>query len=175
MTPLQLQRELVTELKQLFQNFFLPTPQKDAEGKPIVSTPHIYTQWLPIASVNLNGESEEEFFTMEEPEEPFPYIIVRLMEGMVDAETEVYPKHITDIVLIIGVYDETEERGHEDILIMIQRIYEHFAKNPILAKKYRHVGEFQYALEGEHFWPKYMGFIYMQWQSKIIHPDRKGE
>jgi len=135
MTPFMLQKDLVQELEALFQDFKLLSPAL-LENKV-----KIFEQGLPVKS-KKNDVSN------------FPYIIVRINEGSIGSE------NVCDVILIFGVYDESEERqGHKDLMNMIQDVCYKYSTERIIANKYTVIDEIEWTLQEEDIYPYYFGGI----------------
>ena len=102
-------------------------------------------------------------------EDPYPYIIVRVEQGKIegiDQEQTVF------VNLIIGVIDRGyENQGHKDVLNIIQKIYERFAKNAILAKKYECTMPIEWALQDEESFPYFFGGMALQFETIRIRRE----
>lgn len=139
MTPLELQDELVEELKRLFSEYAYKVPLGNAARKPL----NVYAQHIPI------NQTDDE-------DDPVPYLIVRLSTGDDDGTQSSF--NIVNLVIIAGIWDDgLEAQGHRDILNIIQKIYERFAKNPNLNNKAAYTGEFHWAAQEDNYYPYYFG------------------
>ncbi len=155
-----LQDDLVEELKTIFKDFRLKNPMGELSGI------NVFPQELPIpAPTTPPEESEAAPELLEEGlvedtdpvkvEDPYPYAIVRIEDG--EIKTIDGEQTITTLV-ILGVYDDSlKNQGHKDILNMIQKIYERFAKNAILASKYECLHPIQWSLQEEGSYPYFIG------------------
>lgn len=154
-----LQDDLVAELKEIFNGFRLKNPQ--GEWSEI----NVFPQALPIPAPvappeDAEPELIEEGLADTDPvkvEDPYPYAIVRIQDGKI--ETINGAQNVT-VLIILGVYDESlENQGHKDVLNMIQKIYERFAKNAILAGKYELLHPIEWTLQEEESYPYFIGGI----------------
>lgn len=152
MTAFYLQEDLKNELVKIFEGFKL----KNIYGEEV--NINVFSQNLPFR----NSDDEEE---------PFPYIIVRLTEGIINnAESE---QDVTT-QLLIGTYDNSEDaNGHKDTINIIQKIHERFFKNPVLAKKYIIQSPFKWVLQEEDTWPYYFGGIEVSWKTRSFEREDK--
>lgn len=152
MTVFYLQEDLIDELKKVFKGVRLKDPYGDE------SDINIFSQNLPFVNVD-------------EEEEPFPYIIVRVTEGAInDVESE---QELTT-QLLVGIYDDSKEaNGHKDILNIIQKIHERFFKNNVLANKYVMQTPFKWVLQEEDTNPYYFGGIEVSWKTRTIEKEDK--
>ena len=164
-----LQDDLAEELKVVFEHFRLEDP--DGTRRAI----NIYKQSLPIPEAEeipdtvTDEELEEGIYDAKAKEAPFPYILVRLEEGKI----EVIDQEQTVIVnLIIGVIDRNHNnQGHKDVLNIMQKIYERFAKNAILAKKYENVMPIEWALQDEESFPYFFGGMALRFETAPIRRE----
>ena len=150
-----LQDDLAEELRNIFQYFRL----KDQNGEWVAV--NVYPQNLPVPEVQeipdtvTDEELEDGVYDAVAQSIPFPYIIVRVSDGEIESPDA---DQVVDINLLIGVYDKTHDnQGHRDILNIIQKIYERFAKNPILAAHYECLYPMQWALQDEESFPYFFG------------------
>lgn len=151
MTPLEMQDELVAELKRMFQDHRLKTP--GGERKNIT----IYPQDIPIV------ESDDD-------EDPIPYIIVRLSKGSDSGAKDSF--NTVNLVIIIGVYDgELDQQGYRDAMNIIQKIYERFQKNPNLNGKAVYSGEFSWAMQEDGYFPYFFAACSLQFQIAAIRRE----
>ena len=163
------QDDLVEELKTIFRNMTFPDPRGDLV--PL----NIYKQDLPIPVAaempfTVSDEDLEEGVYDARPEEtPFPYIIVRVGKGHIaDANGE----QRVDVDLLIGVIDrDYKNQGHKEVLNIIQKIYERFAKNVILAKKYECVAPMDWALQEEGSYPYFFGGMALTFETIAIRRE----
>lgn len=110
-TPFDLQDALCAEMSALFQNF----PLKDATGARTAL--NVYAQDLPETETDDESSAN-----------PVPYCIVKLVDGTAGGD-----RNSVRVVLVFCVRDAARDRqGHRDILTMMFRVYERFAKNPYL-------------------------------------------
>jgi hypothetical protein len=148
MTPIMLQDTLVAELKTLFADFYL----KNAKGK--LSFLNIHPQYLPV-----KRESKDE--------EHFNYVVV-VLDTAEDAG-EVDPNKC-NIFFSAGVHDDSPDRqGYRDIANIIDKIYEHLARERVFAgfeiqypitRKYVLTGE---GGEVKDTFPYYFGGVDTNW------------
>lgn len=137
MTPLDLQDELVEELKRLLSDYLYKAPS--GERVPI----NVYPQSIPI------NETDDE-------EDPIPYIIVRLNSGNDDGTRD--SNNTVKLVIIIGLWDDAlDAQGHRDVANIIQKIYHRFQKNPNLNGKAVYSGAFDWALQEDNYYPYSFG------------------
>lgn len=137
MTARELQRDLVEDLTELFAGRSYRTPK--GELAPV----QVFSQLLPRR-------------TSEDEDDPFPYIIVRIESGGIEAQDAA---HKIAVVLLIGMYDDRmNNRGHELVLEAIEKILYHFEAKPAL-KEFTFVDPFEWALQDEESWPYFFGAV----------------
>lgn len=154
MTALELQRDL----KELLQEKVL----KDALSKQVTGTkasPMGYLQNLPMQ------QTEEDL-------DPFPYFIVRVSEG--EIESDEGPQDVT-ILLLFGTYDEERDnQGFKDILIMIEKVQQHFRRFPLLLNKYRIKPNMAWSLqedEAAETYPYYFGGMELHFETAVVQKE----
>jgi len=149
-----LQDALNKELKELFINETYLNQNKEHEKIKI------FSQSLPVES---NREDEDE--------DPFPYVINRLIDGSVEDENSA---HEVKLMLIIGIYDEDKKKqGYRDVLHIINKIYERFARNNILDRRYVARLPFKWTLQYEDSHPYYFGGIEMSFDTPAIRRENE--
>lgn len=168
-----LQQDLVAELKRLFDGAEFRSPKGEREKLSV------FSQALPIPESadppegDLAPELIEEGLGLSDAggAEPFPYIIVRLETGAI---TQIDGEQTIKTTLIFGAYDNSlENQGHKDVLHMIQKIYERFAKNAILAAKYECVMPINWALQDEESYPYYFGGMELNFNTIPLEREDK--
>lgn len=154
MTPDILEHDLATEITALFTGYLL----KNSEG--INAVLNVFEHDLPIRQ----GTDDEET-----PELPEPYIVVKAGSGNIASETD---SQVVTVVLVICTCDDSAARqGHKDVLHIIQKIYERFAKNPALAGKFVFKFPFDWVLEDEDTYPYYFGGVQLQFEVPAIQKE----
>lgn len=137
MTPLDLQDELVEELKRLLANYLYKEP---GGGRVPIK---VFAQNIPI------NETDDEA-------DPIPYIIVRLNSGEDKGDRDSF--NTVKLVIIIGIWDDaTDTQGHRDVSNIIQKIYHRFQTKPNLNGKAVFNGEFDWALQEDNYYPYSFG------------------
>ena len=138
-----------------------------AEGKQL----NVYSQRLPLRKTIVEEYTQEELenglINDQRIDDDFPYIIVALNEGSIENESSAQE---VSVLLYIGVYDNAENvNGHKDIINIIEKIYERFAKNPVLAKRYVFKYPMTWALQDEKedvdTYPYFFGGIEMKFET----------
>lgn len=152
-----LQDDLCEELNRLFEQDIFKNPYNERQKLTA------YPQDLPIpdtADIQDNTEIDEEGLGLsisdrDKDDQFFPYVIVRAEEGSIkeaEADQEV------NITLLFGAWDDDKKnQGHRHILHMIQKVYERFAKFPILADRYECELPIEWATQDEPSWPYFFG------------------
>ena len=173
MTPLELQDDLVDELKAMFEQhtFKVPdydvieSPDENNEIEPRFQTPtpfkrvplNIYAQQLPVQ------ESDDDT-------DPVPYIIVRLNSGHDIGDGA--SVNAVKLIVIIGIWDDdSTNQGHRDVMNIIQDIYERFSKTPSLKNKYAFAGDFNWALQEDAYFPYHFGACSMAFNIPAIRRE----
>lgn len=160
MTSIFLQDDLQKELEDILGEMRL----KDPNNKEEYTNIKVYQQSLPKIKIDYeNCEEEEEDLS----DEPFPYIIIKLDSGKIINENEA-----AKIELLIATYDdELANQGHKDILNIINKIYERFYKNPMLANKYYRVNDIDWVLQDDDMYPYFYGAMGMEFKVKMFKKE----
>ena len=152
-TPFDLQDALCAEINKLFRGF----PLKDASGAP--TQLKVYAQDLP------ETETDDEDGT-----DPAPYCIVKLVDGTAGGGN-----NTVRVVLVFCVRDAARDRqGHRDILTLLHRVYERFAKNPYLGNFVFPADEqsaFEWAIQDEDTYPYNIGACKLTFACPIIQKE----
>ena len=162
MTSIFLQDDLQKELEDILGEMKLKDPNNQGEYTKI----RVYQQALPKIKIDYeNCEEEEE----DQSDEPFPYIIVKFDSGKIVSENEA-----AKIELLIATYDDDlANQGHKDILNIINKIYERFYKNPMLANKYYRVNDIDFVLQDDDLYPYFYGAMGMEFKVKMFKKEDK--
>lgn len=155
MTATILQEKLAEEIGSIFKDDLF----KDSSGK--YTKINIFEQNLPIRQD-------------EDAPDSIPYIIVRLENGTTkNSNSGDEPQEVL-ITLLIGYFDDnTSNNGHKGVLGMIQKIYERFEKNPMLANQFMFQNPFDWALQDEESFPYFFGAISMTFKTAAIRKEDK--
>lgn len=164
-----LQSELTEELKKILSGFQLKNPQGEK------SNINIYEQLLPMPESLNQGEIAPELLENGLADEqtdpdPYPYIIVKIEDGEIKDENSA---QMVNITLLIGIYEpDYDKQGHKDILNIVAKIYERFAKMPVLNGKYTLQYPILWTLQEEETYPYYFGGISLIFEiAKIRRED----
>ena len=164
-----LQDDLKNELEAILEHFRL----RDPDGNP--SKVNVFKQFLPIPEADeipdtvTDLELEEGTYNARAKQVPFPYILVRVLEGTIE---NIDGNQAVDVNLLIGVVDkDRDNQGYKDVLNIIQKIYERFAKNAILAHKYECIMPIQWAMQEEESWPYFFGGMALRFDTTAIRRE----
>lgn len=148
MIATQLQDDLISELQNVLRNELFKNENHDPDepaSKECIPL-NFYSQSLPIES---SRDDDEKSY--------FPYVIVKLDSGNIPDTSSA---HEVKTIIVIGLYDNNlNNQGYRDILHIINMIYERFAENPCLCKKYIAKEPFNWALQDEETHPYFFGGI----------------
>lgn len=151
MTPLDLQDELVEEIKKILNGYLYKTP-----GGELVPM-NVFPQELP------RNETDDD-------DDPVPYIIVRLNSGRDSGVRD--SNNTVRLVIIVGIWDDSlEAQGHRDLMNVIQKIYMRFATNANLNNKAVYSGEFQWALQEDTYYPYSFGACTLEFHIAAIRRE----
>ena len=139
MTALELQDDLVKEVERILKD--VRTRKVSGEEASGVTG---YRQALP--EVMEDEEDSSQFF---------PYCIVRLNDAVTEDDNDPWQVRVN---FFFGVYDDNRKsNGHQHIMVMIQRVADRFAAEPLLNKKFRAQQKMEWALPDENTYPYYFG------------------
>lgn len=158
-SPLYFQRALAGEIQKITEGMLFMHPE-DETPVPM----EVFCQGLPIPErIALENSWEESVEYQEGGEEQAafrcPWCLVRIGGGKVASVNG--PQQV-EVAVGFGIYNPSpENRGHEELLNLIQRVYERFATDPLLDGQYTCSGEFEWELQDEDTWPYFFGAIGM--------------
>ena len=94
--------------------------------------------------------------------------------GQEEIPPELLENGLVNINLLIGIYEpDYDKQGHKDVLNIIAKIYERFAKVPVLNGKYTIQYPVTWALQEEESYPYYFGGMGMAFEiASIVREDR---
>lgn len=141
MTPLMLYDDLIAEV----ENILRDVVTKNTAGEDMVGVKG-YKYRLPL--ITADDEDESQFF---------PYFIVRLSGGKTEDDDS--PWLVTADILLGVCENDKDIPGHEHIMVMIQRITDRFAAEPLLNKKFRAEQDMEWAVQDEDTYPFYFGGV----------------
>ena len=156
-SPIFCQQALKKELEEITKDMLFQQPQSEELARL-----HVFGQSLPVPSKKHTEEDMYETIEYVDGEEEAavfqcPWCLVKIDGGHITGVNE--PQEI-GIVICFGIYNkESDNQGHVEIVNLIQRVYERFATNPILDKKYVCQGEFEWQLQEEDTYPYFFGAI----------------
>ena len=137
MTSRKLQKAIKADLRELFATDQFTTP----DGQ--IASPAPYPQFLPPPETADDTD-------------PFPYIIVRIDSGGIETQTD---PHKISIIVVIGIFEDSlENKGHESVLEIIERIQQHYEETPAL-KECVCADPFNWALQDETSYPYFYGAV----------------
>lgn len=157
-TPLFCQEALVKEIEGLTARMRFQNPK----GGELLGL-RVHSQALPVPGKQKEGpvdyEDTIEYREEDEEEAVFqcPWCTVRIDSGRIP---EINGRQEVSFGICFGIFnDESENQGHREVLNLIFRVYERFARNPILDKQYTCTGRFQWNLAEENTYPYFFGAI----------------
>lgn len=174
-TPLTFQDELCEEIEKIASDMLLRQPGTDARVKL-----KAYAQNLPVPEVSVRqSEVLSDLPEMEsEVSYPFPWVLVKLDTGSVLPSVG---RQRCRVIIIVGVFnDDLNRSGHRECTIILERIMERFAKDPLLHHKFTAVQlddehMFSWALQDEDTHPYYYGSLEMMFEMNgFEREDRYG-
>lgn len=163
-TPLLFQKDLAREVERIAADMLFQVPPGRKKGDELASL-RAYCQNLPIQrreetdGDSPGGDSIDYVDREEEPVFKCPWSVIKIDGGKMEREDA---RQAVKVAVCFGIYNSSEEnKGHEEILNLIQRVYERFAKEPLLERQYVCQGDFEWALQDEDTYPYFFGAISM--------------
>ncbi len=156
MTPDVFTNELAEEITAIFKCF----TSKNSAGKIVPL--NVFTHDTPIRA---SGDTEDDEENAAPPE---PYVVVKTNAGNIASESE--PQTVTAVCVICTYDDNSGRQGARDVLHIIDKIYERFAKYPRLGAacmKY----PVDWVLQDEDTYPYYFGGLQMQFEIPAIQKE----
>lgn len=136
MTPQNLQEEIKEMLLEVTKKLTFKNP--DGETTRL----NVFKQELPKRKY-------------EEETEPFPYCVVKIINGNSDATNGA--NNTIRVLLIFGIYDgDTENQGHMTVLEIINKIIRRLSENNAL-KTFWQTGAIEWAIDDEDVYPYFYG------------------
>lgn len=156
MIALDLQSELISELKTLFTGQLFPAYSPSIDENPEPVPLNIYSQVLP-----QQGNGDLGAYA--------PYLIVQLISG--NQDDEIGPEDVK-VVLNVGIhsYDE-QNQGHVFVLNIIEIIRQYLFLKRTFGGKYFVTLPFEWQINDEDLWPYFFGGVETHWNLPIIMPD----
>ncbi|MCD8294678.1 MAG: hypothetical protein LUE27_05520 [Clostridia bacterium] len=150
LTVRHLQAELCKEIKDILKG----SRYKNESGAYVPV--NVFAQNLPIRE--SDGDPE-----------PVPYVIVRIEEGKVDGDDE---PQMVSIMLLVGCFDDSpENKGHEGVAEIIEKIGERFLKEPMLAHAFVFQYPYEWTLQDEPSFPYFFGAAFMDFKAAAFRKE----
>lgn len=170
MFPTTLQDDLIKDLQALFKGYRLEAPNSKSGDRQM----QVFPQELPIPKPqereDIPADMLENGLAGDVTEnDPYPYIIVRILDGEIKDMREA---QTVSVLLLIGIYDSGEERqGHKRLLDVIAKIYDRYARTPVINKKHRLLWPIGWTLQDEESHPYYFGGLETKWEVAGIEAE----
>ena len=177
MIELNLLDALVTEFRELFKSYELPSKSG------LLQTVRVFPQYMPQPSavtVKTKKDSENivpQGYSETDIESNFPCLIVKL-EGTTIHEEGTIDSSRINVNILVGIYDEAKDcQGFRDVYNILDTAREHLLTLPsrVLAQRYRLEMPLRDYLFEEQAWPIYFGQMETVWETgrpvMPYHPD----
>ena len=175
-TPFFLMQALKEEVERITNDMRFMEPKNPGEDPEYVKM-QVFEQALPIPEKNtrtdgaaletidyLDGNTEDAVYNC-------PWAVIKVDAGKIPG---INANQNVTVAVCFGIFnDSLENNGHQEILNLIQRVYERFAKDPILAGSYTCTCEFEWALQDEDTYPYYFGAIGMSFEFMGIRRENR--
>lgn len=175
-TPFFLMQALKEEIERITDDMCFMKP-RNPEADPEYVKMQVFEQALPIPKKNVRagGVALETIDYLDENTEDAvyncPWAVVKADAGKIPG---VNANQNVTVAVCFGIFnDSTENNGHQEILNLIQRVYERFAKDPILAGSYTCTCEFEWALQDEDTYPYYFGAVGMSFEFMGVRRENR--
>ena len=162
MTAYQLQKDLCTEVELVLKDMLLPDPAGNLVNVKA------YSQNLPKREQNITIGNLMEEDEADDGKDPYPFCVVRLDTGSLKPAHEVQK---VKTVLVFGIFDDSlENKGHEALLNIFERVTERFIREPLLNDRYRLNEEegIDWAVNDEDWYPYYVGAMELTWDTFFV-------
>ncbi len=156
MTPLDLQKILVSEITSLFQDNRFQKPRKKITEPKVLVPLHVYPQALPMDK----GYAYSEYV---------PYVTVQLKNSRQEEESE--PGETTIFLNLCVFDDDPANQGHLVTVDMIEKIRQDFFKKRTLGGQYSVKLPFEFELNDEEVYPYYVAVAETHWNLPLILPE----
>lgn len=156
-TPLFFQKALVEEVKKISEGMLFASP-----GSAELARLSVHAQSLPIPEKKPETQADYQTIDYEDGEEETavfkcPWCLVKIEGGTIPGIDEMQQ---VEVAICFGIYNpDLENKGHEELLNLIQKVYTRFACNPLLDRQFTCSGSFEWALQEEDTYPYYFGAI----------------
>lgn len=147
-SPVFLQEALIEEMKRITEDMLFRAPKKEELVKM-----EVFGQSLPIPKIEDTGVGPDNDlinYTDDQMADPIfkcPWCTVKVQSGAI---TEIDGPQRVEVVICFGIFDDDyKNKGSQQILALINRVYERFSIDPILDKQYTCTGTFEWALQEE--------------------------
>lgn len=157
MTPLDLQDELVEEIKRIFNasEYLYKKPTDPSEDEDEIEDVEEKERGFELVPIQVFAQDIPVLDTDDESD-PVPYIIVRLNSGSDEGTRDSFNE--VKLVIIIGIWDDNpDQQGYRDVMNIIQKLYHRFHKDPNLNGKAAYSGGFKWAMQEDGYFPYFFG------------------
>lgn len=142
MIPTELQSSLKARVEKIFEGDLFKNPR--GAYVPL----QVFKQHLPAKKSN-----EDNFY---------PYVIVQLNFGEQKTESD---QHKAPVLFVIGIhYDEEDNQGHQEVMGIVNKLFESFRKYPIEDQRYEIDFPLRWGLHEEDMAPYYYGAVETTWK-----------
>ncbi|MFX3673288.1 MAG: hypothetical protein ACE3JQ_02405 [Paenisporosarcina sp.] len=101
----------------------------------------------------------------------FPFILLKIVDGNIDGETEAA---VSSIVIVVGLIDESlDNQGHVDVINVLEKIYQYIVKKRTFSNKYSLTFPIRYQLDDEDYHPFHFGYMETNWE--MMRVDREDD
>lgn len=162
-TPFFLQEALEEDIREMLDGNLFKNPNSGGDAYIPVS---VYGQNLPLpvaeseAQDGVNIDYADDMAS--DPVYNCPWCLVKIDSGTAKGA---FGTQEVVVAVCYGIFnDDRQNDGHKDILNLIQKTYERYAKKPVLRKGYRCKQDFEWSVQREDTYPYYFGAISMTFE-----------
>lgn len=175
-TPYFLLSELKSEVERITDGMTFLKPRKELNEPAEYIKMQVYEQALPIPEKDEKENMPRDTidFVASDEEDPIyhcPWAVVKLSVGNIPGANA---DQTATASICFGVYNDSyDNNGHREILNLIQRVYERFARDPVLGSGFTCECNFEWAVQAEDTYPYYFGAIGMDFRFLGIRREDK--
>lgn len=170
--PVFLQKALIAEIEKITSGMTFKQPHSEDR-----TSLKVFPQALPVPSKKDYETDYEESIAYEEEEAEeavfkCPWCVVRIDKGDIKG-----PNANVEVLMGVefGIFDDDpENQGHSDVENLVWKVYERFAKDPLLAHQYTCECDFSFAHQDEDTFPYFFGAITMTFSYPGIQRESGG-
>lgn len=168
--PVNLRKALQAEVEALTEGMTFRQP--DSEERAAMK---VFGQALPVPPRKAGTTTEASIDYVEEEQEDAifqcPWCMVKIDGGEANGPNA---DVTVNVAVCFGIFDDSlDNDGSDDVLNLIEKVYQRFARDPVLAHQYICQQDFEWGLQDEDTWPYFFGAIGMSFSYMGIQRESK--